>query len=336
MGNETPDGVYRFDRFALDLGRGALLEDGAERALRPKSFGLLLHLVENAGRLISRDELMQAVWPGVFVTDDSLAQCIREIRRALGDGEQQMLRTLPRRGVLFTAEVSHSASTAALAAVAAAPDTVAADRGDNGAGLPGLPGEDAALSHLCGRYVCYSMAWSPYYRGQIIRGSLLLLRGSRGAPLVATYTEHLLGQTVRFKGDAFRSGRTFHVVVHGPGDGSPLFMSLFFPGPPASALCGVMSGATVVGPEPCPSASRIVIIRVPANPAPSDRYMEPAPGAVAEDLAGAGVPLAEASSADALVRGLLLRNGQGKLQQVAASDQIRLVSVLDKIHLGAR
>jgi DNA-binding winged helix-turn-helix (wHTH) protein len=73
---ETAAGSYRFDRFVLDLRRGVLSADGAELPLRPKPFALLRHFVENAGRLVGRDEITQAVWPGVFVTD-SIAQCIR-------------------------------------------------------------------------------------------------------------------------------------------------------------------------------------------------------------------------------------------------------------------
>ena len=98
--------AYVFDRFVLDLDRGALLADGADRALRPKSFTLLRHFLENPGRLIDRHEIMQAVWPGVFVSDDSIAQCISDIRRALSDNQQNLLRTLPRRGYLFTAQVA--------------------------------------------------------------------------------------------------------------------------------------------------------------------------------------------------------------------------------------
>lgn len=98
MGSELPKPVYRFDHFVLDLVRGALLADGAECDLRPKAFALLRHLVENAGHLVDRDGTMQAVWPGIFVSDDSIAQCVKEVRRALGDDEQRLLRTLPRRG----------------------------------------------------------------------------------------------------------------------------------------------------------------------------------------------------------------------------------------------
>jgi len=99
--------VYRFSGFTLDLSQGTLrAADGGELVLRPKSFALLRYMVEHAGRLVDRNEIMQAVWPGVFVTDDSIAQCIKEVRRALGDGEQRILRTLARRGYLLAVPVS--------------------------------------------------------------------------------------------------------------------------------------------------------------------------------------------------------------------------------------
>ena len=55
---------------------------------------------------MDRDEIMQAVWPGVFVTEDNIGQCLKEVRRALGDEEQRLLRTLPRRGYLFAGQVA--------------------------------------------------------------------------------------------------------------------------------------------------------------------------------------------------------------------------------------
>jgi TolB-like protein len=101
-----PGVIYRFKGFTFDLVRGALLDaDGAERPLRPKTFALLRFLVENAGRLMSRAEILDAVWPGIYVTEDSLSLCVREIRRALDDDAQRLLRTIPRRGYLFAAEM---------------------------------------------------------------------------------------------------------------------------------------------------------------------------------------------------------------------------------------
>ena len=110
-----------FGRFTLNLDRGALLADGAERTLRPKSFALLRLFVENPGRLIDRDEIMATVWPGVFVTDDSIAQCVSDIRRALGDRDQSLLRTMPRRGFLFTLPPSRDPEPPGSAVSAPAP-----------------------------------------------------------------------------------------------------------------------------------------------------------------------------------------------------------------------
>ena len=60
----------RFGQYVLDLGLGSLLRDGQEIPLRPKTFAILRHLVENPNRLVSKDELFDAVWPNVTVTDE--------------------------------------------------------------------------------------------------------------------------------------------------------------------------------------------------------------------------------------------------------------------------
>lgn len=78
--------------------------------MRPKVFETLRYLVEHPGQLIGKQELMQAVWPDSFVTDDSLVQCTLELRRALDDRRQLLFRTVPRRGYLFTAEVVRQAA----------------------------------------------------------------------------------------------------------------------------------------------------------------------------------------------------------------------------------
>jgi DNA-binding winged helix-turn-helix (wHTH) protein/TolB-like protein/Tfp pilus assembly protein PilF len=97
--------TYSFSDFTLDLARGSLLRDGQELKLRPKVFDALCYLVENNNRLVSKDELIKAVWPDSFVTDDSLVQCLVELRRALCDDNQAYIKTVPRRGYIFTAQV---------------------------------------------------------------------------------------------------------------------------------------------------------------------------------------------------------------------------------------
>ncbi|HWH85081.1 MAG TPA: winged helix-turn-helix domain-containing protein [Burkholderiaceae bacterium] len=102
------DRIYRFGAFALDTRRGSLMRGTQNLELRPKSFTVLLHLVRNAGRLVPKSELVQSVWPDVVVTDDALNKCIGDIRSALGDSEQAIVKTVPRRGYLFAEPVAES------------------------------------------------------------------------------------------------------------------------------------------------------------------------------------------------------------------------------------
>ena len=95
--------ILRFDRFALDLTRGCVRIGGEDIDLRPKPFEVLRYLAENAGRLVSKQELFEAVWPNVVVTDDSLVQCIRDLREKLGDLDHRLIKTVPRRGYLLNA-----------------------------------------------------------------------------------------------------------------------------------------------------------------------------------------------------------------------------------------
>jgi DNA-binding winged helix-turn-helix (wHTH) protein len=92
---------FKFEGFTLDLKRGCLRGAGGEIELRPKSFEVLRYLVEDAGRLVPRDELIKAVWPNLVVTDESLTRCVSDVRLALGDRSQQIIRTVPRRGYLL-------------------------------------------------------------------------------------------------------------------------------------------------------------------------------------------------------------------------------------------
>jgi TolB-like protein/DNA-binding winged helix-turn-helix (wHTH) protein/Tfp pilus assembly protein PilF len=101
-----------FDGFTLDLTRGCLLRGAQEIKLPPKPFDALSYLVKNPGRLISKAELIQALWPDTAVTDDSLVQCMMEVRRALNDEAQQIIKTVPRRGYIFDRPVSDTASIA--------------------------------------------------------------------------------------------------------------------------------------------------------------------------------------------------------------------------------
>jgi len=99
---ESPDRQsLTFGRFVLDLRRGCLLFDGREITLRPKTFAVLQYLATHPGRLIGKEELLEAVWPNLVVTDDTLVQSIGELRRALGEPGARLITTVPRRGYRF-------------------------------------------------------------------------------------------------------------------------------------------------------------------------------------------------------------------------------------------
>ncbi len=104
---ESADGkTFLFSGYRLDLRRGSLSANDGEIALRPKSFEVLRYLVENAGRLVPKDELISSVWPNVTVADEALARCVSDVRAALDDNDQSIIKTIPRRGYVFNATVS--------------------------------------------------------------------------------------------------------------------------------------------------------------------------------------------------------------------------------------
>jgi len=91
--------------FIVDLGRDLLRDaQGSTVPLRPRAWAVLRCLATNAGRLVTKDELLQTVWPGLVVTDGSLAQAVSEIREAMGDAGARMLKTVPRRGYQLVVE----------------------------------------------------------------------------------------------------------------------------------------------------------------------------------------------------------------------------------------
>ena len=102
---------YCFAEFTLDVTRGCLLHFQHEIKLRPKSFEVLKYLVENNGRLVGKDELITAVWVDTAVTDSSLVQCLKDIRHALRDETQQIIKTVHGRGYIFDREVTDELPT---------------------------------------------------------------------------------------------------------------------------------------------------------------------------------------------------------------------------------
>jgi adenylate cyclase len=107
--------MLQFERYTLDFARSSLRIGDRSVQLRPKAIEVLHYLVENAGRLVTKEELIQAIWPNVTVTDEVLTHCVSEVRQAIGDSGQTIIVTVPRRGYRFVATVSRIATDAAAA-----------------------------------------------------------------------------------------------------------------------------------------------------------------------------------------------------------------------------
>jgi DNA-binding winged helix-turn-helix (wHTH) protein len=93
--------------FLFDLEEHVLFQGAMEIPLRPKSLNVLRYLVEHRGHLVSKSELMKAVWPNLFVSENSLTQCLTEVRRALGSRERHIIRTISGRGYLLQVDEDH-------------------------------------------------------------------------------------------------------------------------------------------------------------------------------------------------------------------------------------
>ena len=108
-----PDHALDFAGFRLDPASGRLLRDGRPVPLAPKAFAVLRYLASRPGQLVGKQELLTALWPGVFVGDAVLKVTIRDIRKALGDDSHapRFIETAHRRGYRFIAEVAGPSSS---------------------------------------------------------------------------------------------------------------------------------------------------------------------------------------------------------------------------------
>lgn len=99
---------FAFGRFRVDVGSRRVLRDGEPLAITAKAFDILAALVEQAGRVVDKDELMRRVWPDAIVEESNLSQQIFLLRKALGEGpkDHRFIATVPRRGYRFVADVT--------------------------------------------------------------------------------------------------------------------------------------------------------------------------------------------------------------------------------------
>lgn len=100
-GVQEETGTIHFAGFSLDPARGTLEHDGVPVEIRAKTYALLTQLAAHRGAVVQKESLMAAVWPGVFVSDDTLTQTIKDLRRVLGPETRHIVRTFPCRGYML-------------------------------------------------------------------------------------------------------------------------------------------------------------------------------------------------------------------------------------------
>src|SRR5215467_14495058 len=141
-----------FDRFCLDLARECLWKGSRAIKLRPKVFGVLAYLLERPGRLVTKEDLLNGVWPETFVGEAVLKDAIRQIREALRDNPKtpRFIETAHRRGYRFIGEIAGGEQTPAN------DRDIRNNKAVSGSTLPptdfppGVVGRDGALSRMRG------------------------------------------------------------------------------------------------------------------------------------------------------------------------------------------
>jgi Tol biopolymer transport system component/DNA-binding winged helix-turn-helix (wHTH) protein len=168
---------YRFDAVEIDVSSLKVTVNSEIRPLEPKSFRLLLFLAENAGRVLPKEEIMAAVWPGTFVSDNSLARAITQVRKALDDDPRspRYIETIPTVGYRFIAELQASESQPE------APDAVPAAPAPR---LPDTSGTDnerqRAIGHTRGTKRWQSVAAVSVVLALLVIGATLWMRALAG------------------------------------------------------------------------------------------------------------------------------------------------------------
>jgi len=101
---------FRFGDYELDAARRRLSRDGVDLPLNPKAFDLLVELVRSSGKVVSKDELLERVWPGQFVEENNLSVHVSALRKLLGNGSAaKFIATIPGKGYSFVAPLDYPA-----------------------------------------------------------------------------------------------------------------------------------------------------------------------------------------------------------------------------------
>ena len=108
MERQPENRLYRFGSFTVDVARRELRRGDDEVEVQPRVFDLLVYLVQHSDRAVDKDELQDAVWPGMFITETALTRAVMKARKAVGDdaSRQRMIKTIHGHGYRFVAELA--------------------------------------------------------------------------------------------------------------------------------------------------------------------------------------------------------------------------------------
>ena len=164
--------LYLFEDFVLDPDRRELRRGDAVIAVQPRVFDLLEYLIANRDRVVSKDDILEAVWGGRIVSESALTTRINAVRTAVGDdGDQQrLIRTIPRKGIRFVGVVQERAKPADEAATATAVVGAKTPGGQRHARIERAPAERRQLTIAsCELLLGAVAAMDPEDLGEIIR-----------------------------------------------------------------------------------------------------------------------------------------------------------------------
>ncbi|HTV03066.1 MAG TPA: winged helix-turn-helix domain-containing protein [Luteitalea sp.] len=212
---------YQFDDVIVDLRAGRVLKGGLPLALEPKAYDLLVLLASRAGALVSKQDVLDQVWAGVYVTDNAVARVIAQLRRALGDSarEARYIETVPTRGYRFIGEVTRDVApvqtsippTAAPRAEALAPAVAPPIATRDGGPGPAAP-PTASASHpvwaaglALVALLSFFFAWRSQRAPVVTAGAPLRTQITSSAALDAFPTWSPDGRAIAYASD--RSGR---------------------------------------------------------------------------------------------------------------------------------
>lgn len=327
----SPRVIFVFGDCELDTQRYELRRGGVTCHVEPQVLDLLVHLVTNRDRLVTKDEIHETIWKGRVVSESSLSARISAARRVLGENgsEDGYIQTVFRRGFRFMGPVE----------IRNSPSEPARTRSERAASpVPAPPVDPSVPAYVCGAFACYSQALAPALEGKLVRSSLVIEPGSAASPAMkAVYSESLPSGRLRHRGTVGFSIRTLYMDLADAHARSRVFLTLLAPSPPATALLGVMSGRVFHAPNAEIAVTRLLAIRVPVpDPAvldASNRYLDQSAGAVAGDLKALGLPLA-CAKLDSPLQAFLRGDGSAGIFRVTAEDNQAVNVELDRM-LGA-